>query len=94
MTVQEANDLMKITITNLQMIRGFFGNPQSDVLRWGGFILSHFPARLSVYVRRMLNRPAQSPVADVLEELQAITPIIIKTLHLHNNDKPITINIL
>ncbi len=89
MTVQEVNDLMKITITNLQTIRGFFENPLSDALRWGALILSYLPTRMYTYVRRVLNRHAQSPVADVPEELQAITQILIKTLYLHNKDEPL-----
>jgi glycosyltransferase domain-containing protein len=89
MTVQEINDLMKITITNLQTIRGFFENPQSEVSRWGMFILSYLPTEISGYVRRVLNRPAQPPVADIPDELQIITQILIKTLRLHNKDEPL-----
>jgi glycosyltransferase domain-containing protein len=91
MTVQEVNDLMKIAITNLQTIRGFFGNPQADILRWGMFILSYLPAGMSTYVRKVLNRPAQPPVADIPDELQIITQILIKTLHLHDKDEPFRI---
>jgi len=89
MTVQKVNDLMKITITNLQTIRGFYENPQSEVFRWGMFILSYLPAGISAYVRRVLNRPARPPVADIPDELQIITQILIKTLHLHNKDEPL-----
>lgn len=89
MTVQEVNNLMKITITNLQTIRGFFGNSQSEVLRWGMLVLSYLPAGISGYVRRVLNRPAQPPVADIPDDLQIITQILIKTLHLHNKDEPL-----
>ena len=89
MTVQEVNDLMKITITNLQTIRDFFDNTQSDVLRLGALILSYLPTRISTYVRKILNRPAHSPVADVPEDLQIITQILAKTLHLHNKDEPL-----
>jgi len=88
MTVQEVNNLMKITITNLQTIRGFFGNSQSEVLRWGMLVLSYLPAGISGYVRRVLNRPAQPPVADIPDDLQIITQILIKTLHLHKTDEP------
>ena len=89
MTVLEVNDLMKITITNLQTIRGFFENPQSEVFRWGMFVLSYLPAGMSAYVRRVLNRPAQPPVADIPDELQIVTQILIETLHLHNKDEPL-----
>jgi len=89
MTVQEANDLMKITIANLQKIRGFFENPKSDILRWGALILSYFPISLSAYVRKMIYHPAQLPAADVPEELGLINQIIMKTSHLHNRDEPI-----
>jgi len=88
MTVQDVNDLMKITITNLQTIRGFFENPQSEVFRWGMFILSYLPAGVSTYVRRVLNRPAQPPVADVPDEFQTITKILNETLYLHERDEP------
>mgnify|MGYP000908164259 FL=1 len=91
MTVQEISDLMKITITNLQTIRGFFENPQSEVFRWGMFVLSYLPAGMSAYVRRVLNRPAQPPVADIPDELQIVTQILIETLHLHNKDEPFRI---
>ena len=91
MTVQEVNDLMKITITNLQTIRGFFENPQSEVFRWGMFVLSYLPSGMSAYVRRVLNRPAQPPVADIPDELQIVTQILIETLHLHNKDEPFRI---
>lgn len=94
MTVQEVNDLMKITITNLQTIRDFLNNPQSEVLRWGTLILSYLPARISTHVRKVLNHPAQSPVVDVPEELQVVTQIIIKTLYLHNKDEPLLFNLL
>lgn len=94
MSVQETNDLMKITITNLQRIRGFFKNPQSDVLRWSTLILSCLPARINTHVRRMLNRPAQSPVADIPEELQIITQILAKTMQLHKKDDPLPFNLL
>lgn len=89
MTVQEVNNLMKITITNLQTIRGFFGNSQSEVLRWGMLILSYLPTWISTYVRRVLNRPAQFPVADIPEEFQVIIQILIKTLYLHKKDEPL-----
>ena len=89
MTVQEVNNLMKITITNLQTIRGFFGNSQSEVLRWGMLILSYLPAGISGYVRRVLNRPAQPPVADIPDEFQLVIQIIIKTLHMHKTDEVI-----
>ena len=88
MTVQEVNDLMNIAITNLQTIRGFLKNPQSEVLRWGSLILSYLPIRIFTHVRRVSNRPAQSPVSDVPMELEVITQILIKTLHLHNKDDP------
>lgn len=94
MRVQEVNDLMKITITNLQTIRGFFKNPQSEVFRWGALILSYLPTRITTYVRRVLNRPAQSPVADVPEELQIITQILAKTLHLHDKDETLPFDLL
>ena len=94
MTVLEVNDLMKITITNLQTVRGFFKNPQSEVLRWGALILSYLPTRITTYVRKVLNRPAQSPVADVPEELHVINRILIKTLHLHNKDEQLTFDLL
>lgn len=94
MTVQEVNDLMKITITNLQTIRGFFENPQSEVLLWGTLILSYLPIKISTYVRKVLNRPAQSPVSDVPEELEVITQILIKTLRLHDRDEPLPLDLL
>jgi glycosyltransferase domain-containing protein len=94
MTVQEVNDLMKITITNLQTIRGFFKNPQSEILRWGALILSYLPFRITAYVRRVLNRPAQSHFADVPEELQIITQILAKTLYLHDKDEPLPFDLL
>jgi len=94
MTVQEVNDLMKITITNLQTIRGFFKNPQPEILHWGALILSYLPTRMSPYVRRVLNHPAQSPIANISEDLQIIPQILIKTLHLHNKDKPLLLNTL
>ncbi len=89
MTVREINELMKITITNLQMIRGFFKKPQSEALRWSTLILSFLPNRISMYIRKALNRPAQSYVADVPEECQIINLILAKTLHLHNKDEPL-----
>lgn len=88
MTVEEVNELMKITIINFQKIRGFFEIPHSDVLRWGALILSYLPTSVSTYVRRVLNRPAQTPIADIPDECQVITQIIIKTLHLHSKDEP------
>ena len=94
MTVEEVNELMKIVITNFQKKRGFFGNSQSEVLRWGMLILSYLPAGISGYVRRVLNRPAQNPVADIPDECRVITQIIIKTLHLHNKDEPLLRNFL
>ena len=94
MTFQEVNDLMKIAITNLQTIRGFFGNPLSEVLRWGMLILPYLPARISTSVRGALNRPAQPPIAGVPEEFQVITQILVKTLHLHDKDEPLPFNLL
>lgn len=93
MTVQEVNDLMKITITNLQRIRGFSENTQSDFLRFGALILSYLPTRISLCVRRVLNHPELPPIADDSEERQAITKILIKTLHLHKKDKPLPLNL-
>ena len=91
MTVQEVNNLMKITIRNLQTIRGFFGNPESGALRWGTFILSYLPTGVSAYVLRVLNRPAPAHplVADVPEDFQVITQILTETLHLHDKDEPL-----
>lgn len=94
MTVQDVNELMKIAITNLQTISGFFGNPQLEVLRWGTLILSYLPTKISIYVRRVLNRSEQSPVADIPNEFQVITQILIKTLYLHKRDEPIPFNLL
>lgn len=94
MTEQEVNDLMKIAITNLQTIRGFFENPQSDALRWGAVILSYFPNKPSAYLRRILNRPGQPPISDVPNEFQAIAQILIKTMHLHKQDEPLPFDLL
>lgn len=94
MAVKDIEELMKIVITNLQTISGFFGNTQSEVLLWGIRILNHFPTRLSTYVRKMLNHPAQQPVADIPDEFHVITKILIKTLHLHKTDEPIPFNLL
>lgn len=94
MTVQEVNDLMKITITNLQRIRGFFEHPHSEILHWGALILSYLPTRTSTYIRRALNHPEQPSVAYIPDELQVITRILIKTLHLNNKDEPLPFNLL
>jgi glycosyltransferase domain-containing protein len=94
MTVQEVNELMKIAIINLQTISGFFGKRQSEVLRWGTLILSYLPTKIFTYVRRVLNRPEQFPVADIPDEFQVITHILIKTLYLHKKDEPIPFNLL
>jgi len=91
MTVEEVNDLMKITITNLQTNRGFFGYPQSEALRWGMYILSCLPGGMSTRVRRMLNRPAQPPIADISDDLQILIQILIKTFHLHKKDDPLNL---
>lgn len=93
MTVKDAQDLMRIAILNLQKIRGFFAKPSSDIFRCVGLILTYLPAVISAYVRRILNRPAQSPLADIPDDFQIITQILIRTLYLHKEDKAIPLNL-
>ncbi|WP_440946594.1 TIGR00180 family glycosyltransferase [Methanosarcina sp. T3] len=92
MTVKDAQDLMRIAILNLQKIRGFFANPSSDISRCGSLILTCLPTEISTYVRRVLNRPVQSPLADIPDDFQIITQILIRTLYLHKEDKAIPLN--
>ena len=94
MTVHEVDELMKMAITNLQTISGFFGNPQSGFIRLGLLILNYLPARVSTYARRALNRPEQSPVADTPDAFQIITKIVSKTSHLHKKDEVIPFDLL
>lgn len=89
MTVQKMNELMKITIINFQKTRGFFGNPYSDIIRWGELILSYLPNSVSLYVRNVLKRPTPTPVAEIPDGCQVITQIITNTFHLHSKDEPI-----
>jgi glycosyltransferase domain-containing protein len=95
MTVQEVNELMKIAIINLQNVSGFFRKPQSEVsevvLHWGMLILSKLPDKISTYMRRVLNRPEQPPIANIPDEFQIIAQILIKTLYLHKKDEPLRI---
>jgi glycosyltransferase domain-containing protein len=92
MVVKDAQDLMRIAILNLQKTRGFFANPHSDVLRCGELIIEHLPTEISTYLRRVLNRPSRSPLADIFDEFEVIIQILIRTLYLHKNDKAIPLN--
>lgn len=94
MTVQEVNDLMKITIRNLQIIRGFFGNTQSKILYYAMLMLTYLPSNIPAHIRRALGHPERPPVADVPNELNIIALILIKTLYLHKKDKPLLFNVL
>ena len=93
MTVQDVNDLMKFAITNLQKIRGFWSDPQSEILRYGMLILTYLPTRMSTYVRRVLNRPEQAPVADLPKEFQIVAQILVQTSYLHKKDEPLPYNL-
>lgn len=92
MTTQDVNELMKITIVNLQTIRGFFVNSSSNILRSGSIILTYLPKKISTYLRRVLNCPARSPLVDIPDDFQIITQILIRTLYLHKEDKAIPLN--
>ncbi len=92
MTVKDAQNLMKIAILNFQKIRGFFVNPSSNIFRFGGLIMTCLPTDISNYVRRVLNRPAQSQLADIPDDFQIINQILIRTLSLHKEDKVIPLN--
>lgn len=92
MTFKDVKDLMRIAILNLQKIRGFFANPASDTFRCGGLIMAYLPTEISTYVRRVLNRPAQSPLTDIPDDFQIITQTLIRTLYLHKEDKAIPLN--
>lgn len=95
MTAQDAQDLMKITIQNLQKIRGFFVNPQPEIIRYGMLVLRYLPTWMTTYVRRVLGLPAtQAPVSDIPEELKMITQIVLKTLYLYKKDEPIPFNLM
>lgn len=85
MTVQDINNLMRITIINLQTIRSFFSNSE----HFGMLILAYLPIRISNHIRRVLNYPVQYPVADIPNEFQVIIQILIKTDHLHKKDESI-----
>lgn len=89
MTVQDVNGLMKLAITNLQASSGFFGSSSSQVSRFGVLVLAHLPNKISRYIRKVMNRPELPPIADVPEEFQIITQILIKTLYLHGKDEPL-----
>jgi len=95
MTVKDAQDLMRVTILNFQKIRSFFANPQSDISHCGGLILRYLPNEISTYIRRILNRPAQSvlTLVDIPDEFQIITQIITRTLYLHKMDEVIPLNL-
>ena len=93
MTVQNVNNLMKLATTNLQKIRGFWWAPQSEIFRYGMFILKYLPTRMSTYVRRVLNRPEQAPVADLPKEFQIVAQILVQTSYLHKKDEPFPYNL-
>ncbi len=92
MTVKDAQGLMRIVILNHQKIRGFFAKPSAEIFHYGKLILSYLPAEISTYVRRVLNIPAKSPLADIPHNFQIITQILIRTLYLHKEDKAIPLN--
>lgn len=92
MTAKDVQYMMKIRIQNILKIRGFFKNSLSkEIVRFVKLVLAHLPNRVSTCVRRILNRPAQSPLADISNEFQIITQILIRTLHLHKEDKTISL---
>lgn len=92
MTAKDVQYMMKIRIQNLLKIRGFFKNSLSkEIVRFVKLILAHLPTWVSTCVRRILNRPAQSPLADISNEFQIINQILIRTLHLHKEDKAISL---
>jgi glycosyltransferase domain-containing protein len=94
MTVKDTQDLMRVTILNLQKNRSFFATP-SDILHCGGTILRYLPTEISTYVRKVLNRPVQSVplLVDIPDDFQIITQIITRTLYLHKMDKVIPLNL-
>lgn len=92
MTVKDAQGLMRIVILNHLKIRGFLGNPLLNIFHFGRLILPYVPTVISTYVRKVLNIPAKFPLEDIPDDFQIITQILIKTLHLHKEDKTIPLN--
>jgi len=91
MAFKDTQDLMRIVILNLQKIRGFFAKPLPHLFHYGQLIMAYLPTKISTYLRKILNRPFQSPLADISdEELEIITQILKRTLHLHKEDKVVS----
>lgn len=92
MTAKDVQYLMRIRIQNLLKNRDFFTNPLSkEIFNFGLLILEHLPTWTSTCVRRILNRPIRFPLADISYEFQIINQILIRTLHLHEEDKAISL---
>jgi glycosyltransferase domain-containing protein len=92
MAAKDVQDLMRIRIQSLLKIRGLFKNSLSEeIFRFVKLVLAHLPTWISSCVRKIVNRPARSPLADISYEFQIITQILIRTLHLHKDDKTIPI---
>ncbi len=94
MTAKDVQCLMRIKIQNSLKSRGFFKNFLStDVFNFGLLILEHLPTWISICVLRILNRPIRVPLKDIdiSYEFQIITQILIRTLHLHKEDKAISL---
>nr|WP_319540128.1 TIGR00180 family glycosyltransferase [uncultured Methanospirillum sp.] len=90
--LQDLNELIILVIKNFQNVRGFFGNPYSQVFAVGLFIFASFPLTIQLFIRRLLNRPPQTPVIKLPKEAQIIVQIINKTIHLHKNDDVIPLD--
>ena len=93
MTIQDAKKLMQTTLIHLQKTRNFFENPQIRIRRFGMLILTYLPIKISMYIRRALHHPVQSPIVDIPEEFRIIIQTHIKMSDLHRKDEPLPFNL-
>jgi glycosyltransferase domain-containing protein len=93
LTFQDAKKLMEILLIHLQKTRSFFENPHIKIFRLGRLVLTHLPARVSLYIRRALNLPEYTRIADISDEVRIIIQTHAKTSDLHKKDRPLPVKI-
>jgi hypothetical protein len=80
---QDVHDLMNRAIINLQKGRNMFARPPSAIFHFIGFILSYLPTPIYIsirtMIRKMLNRPDLSPVANIPDDFQILIQILTET---------------
>jgi len=91
MTEQETKKMMSLAIKNLQKIRGFFGSPHSNLFQFGDRLLNSTPWKISIIIRKLLNKPEQLPQVTLSNETLIIKKIISDTRHPQKKDAPIKI---